>query len=249
MFEKLVEGIIQRFAGAYIEGFDPKNLNIGIWSGNVLIENVSLKKSIFDTLKMPLRMKFSHIGKIAMKVPWKNLANSPLEITLDGVYVNMGSLPQNEWNFTNYQDTETKVAVLREYALDCLAKMAEAFENRDKQGEDSDSFTSRLLVKIIDNVQVTVRNIHVRFENDLNPASPFSVGLCLEEVLMYTTNAKWQREFVDRTQPAHRGESLYKQLILSNLGLYWNNDERRDLQNMEKEVGKRGQGEIYIEGS
>lgn len=43
MFEKLLEGILSKFAGQYITGMDSKNLNIGIWNGNVEIEKVSLK--------------------------------------------------------------------------------------------------------------------------------------------------------------------------------------------------------------
>jgi hypothetical protein len=39
MFEGLLEKILQSRLGQYIDGLDRKNLSMGVWSGNILIEN------------------------------------------------------------------------------------------------------------------------------------------------------------------------------------------------------------------
>ena len=63
MFEKLLEHILTKYFGKYIEGLNGKNLKMGVWSGNVLIQNVKVKASTFDELNLPIELKFSHIGK------------------------------------------------------------------------------------------------------------------------------------------------------------------------------------------
>ena len=92
-----------------------------------------------------------------------------------------------------------------------------------KKGEsEDDTFMDKMLIRIIDNVQLTIKNIHVRLEDQLDPNNRFSLGLCLEEFQLFTTNADWHKQFIDRTQPQHKHEPMRKQLILNNLGIYWN---------------------------
>lgn len=43
MFEKILEKVLMKAAGDYIDGIDSQNLKVGIWGGDVVIENVSLK--------------------------------------------------------------------------------------------------------------------------------------------------------------------------------------------------------------
>ena len=46
-----------------------------------------------------------------------------------------------------------------------------------------DSFVEKLVANVIKNLEVTVTNIHVRFEDTVtNPKKPFSVGVTLHEL-------------------------------------------------------------------
>ena len=46
-----------------------------------------------------------------------------------------------------------------------------------------DSFVEKLIANVIKNLEVTVTNIHVRFEDSTtNPKKPFSVGVTLREL-------------------------------------------------------------------
>lgn len=62
-----------------------------------------------------------------------------------------------------------------------------------------------MIVKIIDNLQVTVKDIHVRFEDDITNEYQlnkcrYSFGVTLEELKIYTVNAEGKPEYVDRTK-------------------------------------------------
>ena len=44
MLEGLVATLLNRFLGMYVQNFDPKQLNIGIWSGDVKLRNLELRR-------------------------------------------------------------------------------------------------------------------------------------------------------------------------------------------------------------
>ena len=59
----------------------------------------------------------------------------------------------------------------------------------------------RLINKIIDNVQIDIKNVYVRLEDDLsNPEKPWCFGATLGSISIYTANNNWERDFVvDKT--------------------------------------------------
>lgn len=105
-----------------------------------------------------------------------------------------------------------------------------------KAGEEG--FFSRLVVRIIDNLQITVKDIHIRFQDELTRA--YSFGLTLEEFRLFTVNASGQPQYIDRTRPEYANEPLRKQLELYNIGLYWN--EKSELYGDEDYRAKMGSG-------
>ena len=55
-----------------------------------------------------------------------------------------------------------------------------------------------MVVKIIDNIQITVKNIHVRYEDQITKS--YSFGFTLEELQIYTVNKHGEPEFIDRAK-------------------------------------------------
>uniref|UniRef100_A0A673N380 Vacuolar protein sorting-associated protein 13C-like n=1 Tax=Sinocyclocheilus rhinocerous TaxID=307959 RepID=A0A673N380_9TELE len=76
VFETLVSDLLNRFIGDYVENLDKSQLKIGIWGGKLSSE--------FD---VPFKVKAGQIGKLTLKIPWKNLYNEAVVATLDGLYL------------------------------------------------------------------------------------------------------------------------------------------------------------------
>jgi vacuolar protein sorting-associated protein 13A/C len=70
MFEALVERLLNKILGEYIEEFSVENLKIGIWSGEVVLKNIALKKSVIRKLNLPFRINYSKLGILRMNIPW-----------------------------------------------------------------------------------------------------------------------------------------------------------------------------------
>ena len=85
MFESILEKALNSVLGKYIEDLDSKDLNISIWGGDIKLNDINLKKDIFDMYKVPLDLIFGQIGELHIRVPWKNLGSSPVEVTISDI--------------------------------------------------------------------------------------------------------------------------------------------------------------------
>lgn len=82
MFEKIVEKILSPILNEYVEDFNAENMKIGLWSGEVVIKNVALRKEIIKKLNLPFRLKYSRLGTLKMTIPWKSLGSSRIDIVI-----------------------------------------------------------------------------------------------------------------------------------------------------------------------
>ena len=87
MFEALVERLLNQILGEYVEDFTADNLHIGIWSGEVTLKNIRLKKEIMKKLNLPFILRFSRLGCLKMNIPWKSLTSSKIEVQLEGLEI------------------------------------------------------------------------------------------------------------------------------------------------------------------
>ena len=54
MFETIVASILDKHLGSYVSNFDPKNLKIGLLSGEVRLQNLNVIGSAFDQFDLPI---------------------------------------------------------------------------------------------------------------------------------------------------------------------------------------------------
>lgn len=220
MFESLVANLLNRFLGAYIEDFDPKQLNIGIWSGDVKLKNLRLKRESLDKFRLPINVKFGHLGELTLQIPWSNLKGKPVKVIIEDVYLLASPIVLNEFDLQ--EETQREIQVKRE-KLNHLAIIENAnLQNQELSSNISsnESFTESLVTKIVDNLQVTIKNIHIRYEDDsILTENPYSVGLTLKELSAVSTDENWTPSFISITQALTR-----KLLTLQNLSCYMNTD-------------------------
>lgn len=97
-------------------------------------------------------------------------------------------------------------------------------QKKKKPGdEDGEGYTARLIAKIIDNVQIRIRNIHIRYQDHTDSQSPLALGFALEELSAITTDSDWKSTKFVAGQDARQ---VFKLLNLSNLLVYLNTDPK-----------------------
>jgi vacuolar protein sorting-associated protein 13A/C len=56
MFESILETLINKLLGHYIQGLTSKDLNVSIWSGDVVLRDLKLKPDICHQFGLPLEL-------------------------------------------------------------------------------------------------------------------------------------------------------------------------------------------------
>ncbi|KAF9431274.1 hypothetical protein BGZ94_003589 [Podila epigama] len=246
MLEGLVAGLLNRFIGPYVTNLNVSQLNIAIWSGDVKLTNLRLKKDALDKFSLPVDViegKFvilsrccttsktahtlcligqttGYLGELTLSIPWSNLKNKPVKVYINNVY--LLCVPKSESEF----DPEEEAARAQALKEDRLAN-AELLSTKPNSGMDDEekknaTFLNQLITKVVDNLQVSINNIHVRYEDKLSdPNHPFSAGLTLSQLSAVSTDGEWVPTFIhDETNTIH------KLATLDSLALYWNTDSR-----------------------
>ncbi|XP_035392320.1 vacuolar protein sorting-associated protein 13A isoform X1 [Electrophorus electricus] len=216
VFESLVVDVLNRFLGDYVVNLDSSQLNLGIWGGDAILRNLEIKENALSQLDIPFKVRAGHIGRLELKIPWKNLYTQSVEATLDDVYLLI--VPTASIKY----DAEKEEKQLQEARQRELQRIEEtkqkAAERENPKTEKQDTFVEKLVTQVIKNLQVKISNIHVRYEDDVtNPNSPLSFGVSLQNLSLQTADANWKPCLLDE-----KSKLFFKLVRLDNLFAYWN---------------------------
>ncbi|KAI9806146.1 MAG: hypothetical protein M1833_004553 [Piccolia ochrophora] len=237
VLEGLVAGLLNRFLGMYVRNFDPKHLNVGIWSGDVELRDLELRREALDALHLPINVVEGHLGRLKMIIPFSNLRGKPVQIFIEDVF--LLAAPKEDAEYDEAEEERRRQALKME-KLDS----AELLKERSGEGlskeeqQKNQSFASSLTTKIVDNLQVTIQNIHIRYEDSISaPGHPFALGFTLEKFSATSTDGAWNPTFIQTsTGVAH------KLATLDALALYWNTDATLFGTGQGAKVGAEAQG-------
>lgn len=219
VLESLVANLLNRFLGMYVRNFDPKQLNVGIWGGDVKLKDLELRREALDQFHLPLNVVEGHISSLVLKIPWTNLRGQPVRITIEDVFLLAAPKEDQEYNA---EDEEKRAHAVKMEKLDS----AELLKERNTEGmsqeeqQKQQTFTAALTTSIIDNVQIQVKNVHIRYEDAISdPGHPFAAGITLQELSAVSTDENWKPTWI-------QGASVttHKLATLGSLAVYWDTD-------------------------
>ena len=221
MLESLVANLLNRFLGMYVRNFDPKQLNVGIWSGDVKLRDLELRREALDQFHLPLNVVEGHISSLVLQIPWSNLRGKPVRINIDDVF--LLAAPKEDEEYDPEEEERRDHAVKME-KLDSAELLKERnTENMSaEEQQKQQSFTAALTTTIIDNVQIQVKNVHIRYEDALSdPGHPFAAGITLQELSAVSTDENWRPTFIQSTS-----STSHKLATLGSLAVYWDTDAK-----------------------
>ncbi|XP_028269802.1 intermembrane lipid transfer protein VPS13A isoform X2 [Parambassis ranga] len=216
VFESLVVDVLNRFLGDYVVNLDSSQLNLGIWRGDAVLKNLEIKENALSQLDIPFKVRAGHIGRLELKIPWKNLYTQSVEATLDGVFLLI--VPTASIKY----DAEKEEKQLQEARQRELQRIEEtkqkAAEQENPKQEKQDTFVEKLVTQVIKNLQVKISNIHIRYEDVVtNPNCPLSFGVSLKNLSLQTADKNWNPSILDESS-----RLFFKLVRLDNLFAYWN---------------------------
>lgn len=224
MAKSLLLHVLVDVLGNYVEGLTAENLKLGVWSGKIELNNLQLKDSALDQLNLPLKVVKGSLKKLRVKVPWTQLESKPVEVYIEGVY--LLAMPLDLSKCTHEESKRmieaTKASRLKQVD-DLILFAVRQKENDSTSTAQKASYVQQLTTHIVDNLEVQIRNIHIRYEDpDSDPNHPFSAGLTLDKIVLTTTDDGWNVQYVKRDAAKKATTAVNKLGTLQNCSLYWN---------------------------
>lgn len=172
-----------------------------------------------DKFKLPIDVIAGHLGELVLQIPWSNLKNKPVKIVIEDVFLLAAPKMEEEYDA---EEEEKRAQALKRDKLENMELIDQTRSQGMSQEEiqKNQSFTDSLVTKIVDNLQVTIKNIHIRYEDKESvPNHPFSLGLTLGELSAVSTDDNWNPIFIQDTSAITK-----KLATLNSLAVYWNTD-------------------------
>ncbi|KAL8217291.1 hypothetical protein R6Q57_024128 [Mikania cordata] len=197
MFEGLVRQLILGYLGQYIKDIHREQLKITLWNEEVLLENVELILEAFDYLELPFALKQGRVGRLSIRIPWKKLGWDPIIIVLEDILVCASQREDEEasiYYIISFQymsiwgidDVERREFAGKKAKL-ATAELAK-LSQRVCDNQTGKSFISYITAKIIDGIQVTIRNIHIVYGDVSNDKAQSIFGLKLTSLTAMKQN-------------------------------------------------------------
>lgn len=105
------------------------------------------------------------------------------------------------------EEEEQRAQMLKQRRLATAELLADSqTKQTDQTSGNNEGFISSLTTKIIDNLQVSIKNIHIRFEDNVSdPGHPFAAGITLKELSAVSTDGQWNPTFIsEATNTIHK---------------------------------------------
>lgn len=226
MAKRLLLKILIDVLDDYVEGLSIENLKLGVLSGKIELNNLQLKQTGLDKLNLPVSVTHGSLKQLKLKVPWTALESKPVRVILDGLYLQ--ACPLDVSSLTPDQ--------LKKMAFDAKRQRLKAAEdavitaNQSPEGiqekTQKASYIQQLTAKIVDNIEITLTNVHIRYEDSLTiPGTTLSAGITIASITLVTTDDYWNEAFVAR-ETKSKASAIHKLGKLENLGIYWNTNSR-----------------------
>ncbi|XP_022960657.1 uncharacterized protein LOC111461381 isoform X1 [Cucurbita moschata] len=172
MFERLVGQLLVGYLGRYVKDIQKEKLKITFWNEEILLENVELILEAFDYLQLPFALKQGRVGRLSIKIPWKKLGWDPIIIILEDIYISASQRDDEEWS----SDVVEKREFAGKKAKIAAAELAK-LSRRVSDNQAGQSFISYITAKILDNIQISIRNFHVMFHDMTGDLGHIKLGL------------------------------------------------------------------------
>ncbi|KAJ5078899.1 vacuolar protein sorting-associated protein vps13 [Anaeramoeba ignava] len=210
MFEKIIKIILNTYFNKFIKGFNQDDLKFSIWNGDISLTNIELNPDGFKKSKIPFELKNGFIGNLQIQIPWKHLSSKPTIIIIDKI----------EMIFTSFLDSKRDSKIQKELIQKEKKEKIERFEIMKKEinsnEEENEDFIKNITKQIINNTQISIENIHIKFEFE----DGFEFEIFLDQFSIQSCDSNWNPSI-----PEIEPKILYKLLTFQNFKICWNSNE------------------------
>jgi hypothetical protein len=239
--------LTQFFSEIFEINENESHIQTGLLNGSLCLENLTIKKHLFDDEKAPISLCHGSIGKIEIKFPWKNLGNEPIQLIVENVLILCKpQYKRDTMEMKLQREHRHKCALLS--ALDAYANafaassisVSSSSSQQPKTKNRTFQYLTRFLAEkmirsILNNFEIQIKNVHFRYEDQISCAvNEFALGFTMEkfhlESIKQSSLSSSSSSFGllfslfsgSNTQP------IYQQCSVDSISVYFNQLETTD---------------------
>ncbi|XP_076225482.1 vacuolar protein sorting 13C isoform X3 [Nomia melanderi] len=217
VFESIVAELLNKVLGEYIQNLDCTQLKLSLWGGDVVLNDLLIKETALDVLDLPIRLEYGRLGKLILKIPFKDMWNGQIDAIVEELFLLI--VPTSQIAY----DAEKEIKVQLEAKRAELARVEKTKQLADTKLQEKldDSMVEKLIARMIKNIHVEIKRIHVRYEDHVSfKDHPFSVGFTLNKFILESCTDSWETD--GNLKDMYAIQQIYKLCTLDGLAVYLN---------------------------
>ncbi|XP_012282695.1 vacuolar protein sorting-associated protein 13D isoform X2 [Orussus abietinus] len=224
MLEGLVAWVLNNYLGKYVENLNTDQLSIALLSGEVELENLPLKRDALRHIGLPVEIKAGFIGKVRLQIPVRQIRTASWVIVIEQLYLVAGPICLDEYD---HEAEEQAVQENKLSRLDALEARWRAEAERDP-GYYATSYSSwlnygtSLVTNIIENLQLNIKDVHFRYEDNVTQSSKNGEGVALGVTIGALSAQSCDASWIPGSTSWNLNDASFKLMELDRLSVYWN---------------------------
>ncbi|XP_071565919.1 intermembrane lipid transfer protein Vps13 isoform X2 [Temnothorax nylanderi] len=217
VFESIIAELLNKVIGEYIENLDYTQLKVSLWGGDLVLNDLLIKESALDVLDLPVRLEYGRLGKLILKIPFKDMWNGQIDAIVEELFILV--VPTSQVSYNEEKETKTQLEAKRAE----LARVEKRKQLADLKSQEKldDSMVEKLIARMIKNIHVEIKRIHVRYEDHVTfKEHPFSVGFTLSTFVLESCTDSW--ETTGNLKEMYAIPQIFKLCGLDGLAVYLN---------------------------
>jgi hypothetical protein len=192
-----IANLLNKVLGDWIQDLNPDDLKVSFLKGIVTLKNLKVKINALDRLGLPFILRSGYVGKISVNISWTSITSSPLKIEISDVFVLLSPKPFEDWNGEVHKNNllEGKLSFLENYEL---------LSQADLPDTSNPGYVDSIIENIVDNLQISISRVYIRYEHNLTATSPFAIGVRIGSLSTHTTNSRFEKDYITGSPITYR---------------------------------------------
>ena len=210
----MASGIINWVIGKYLSNILEINKDLtksSIFTGELQMANLKIKPEIFTLLNLPFfELVHGYVGKLKVKAKVPRIHLHPIKVEVENVFFHAKQKKLSNIN------KESEIKFMQGFKNDSLT-LLEEFKNQLYNCKDE--LKANMVSKIINNIEIYVSNICVRFDDDISYSlTPFYFGVIVKNIKLKTVDKDFKE--VEGKYSIPFGEINNKIIQVDNLSVF-----------------------------
>ena len=180
MASSIINWIIDKYLNNILE-INKDLTKSSIFTGEIQMANLKIKPEIFTMLNLPFfELVHGYVGKLRIKATMPRIHLHPIKVEVENVFIHV---KQKKLSNINKEGEIKFMELFKNNQLTIL----ESFKNEVNNFEEE--LNPNMVSKIINNIEIYISNICVRFDDDISYAlTPFCFGVIIKNIKMKTVD-------------------------------------------------------------